>query len=102
MTRYHDGPRSLGESLRDLASRYKKVDLLVIDEIRDRWDAVLGETLAAKCVPTIVRDGVLVIEVPSGAFAQRIRSEESHILAALSELGERAPKSLRVTVKSPG
>ena len=100
MSRYEDGPRALGESLRALAGRYKKVDLLVIDEIRDRWVDVVGEVLAQRCVPLLVRDGVLVIEVPSGAFAQRLRSEESRILEGLKELGERAPKGLRITVKT--
>jgi predicted nucleic acid-binding Zn ribbon protein len=100
MSRYNDGPRALGESLRALASRYKKVDLFVIDEIRDRWELIVGEALAARCRPLLVRDGLLVVEVPSGAFAERLRSEESNIVAALSELGDRAPKGLRITVKS--
>ncbi len=101
MSRYEDGPRALGESLRALASRYKKVDLFIIDEIRDRWELIVGDALASRCTPTLVRDGVLVVEVPSGAFAERLRSEESHIVTALSELGERAPTGLRITVKTP-
>ena len=100
MSRDEDGPRALGESLRALAARYKKVDLLVIDEIRDRWAELVGDVLAQRCTPVLVRDGVLVVQVPSGAFAQRLRSEEAHIVEGLKVLGDRAPKALRITVKS--
>ena len=100
MSRYNDGPRALSESLRALASRYRKVDLLVIDEIRDRWEQIVGPVLAQRCTPMLVREGVLIIEVPSGAFAERLSSEQVRILEALSDLGQRAPTSVRITVKS--
>ena len=76
MSRDYDGPRSLGETLRSLTSRYRKVDLFVIDEIRQRWGDAVGETLATRCVPELVREGALIVRVPSGAFAERLRMQE--------------------------
>ena len=99
MTRY-DGPRSLGDTLRSLAGRYRKVDLFVVDEIRARWVDIVGDTLATRCVPELVREGVLFVRVPSGAFAQRLSMQERTILDALGDLAERAPTSLRFVVES--
>ena len=100
MTRSFDGPQSIGDSLRALAKRYRKVDLLVIDEIRARWSDVVGDTLAQRCVPEVVREGVLVVRVPSGAFAERLRMDESAILAAYADLETRAPSALQIVVGS--
>ena len=93
MTRSFDGPQSLGDSLRALAARYRKVDLLVIDEIRARWPDVVGDTLAQRCVPEIMRERVLIVRVPSGAFAERLRMDEAAILSAYADLENRAPTS---------
>ncbi len=98
MTRRKDGPVSLGESLASLASRYKKVDLLIIDEVRARWPAAVGEVLAERCVPELVKDASLVVRVPSGAFAERLRRDERTILEAFADLGGRAPTSLTIVV----
>jgi hypothetical protein len=98
VSRASDGPRSIGDSLRQLASRYKKVDLLIIDDIRERWPDIVGDALATRCHPEIVRERVLFVRVPTGAVAQRLRMEESAIVTALSVLGERAPIAVQVVV----
>ncbi len=98
MSRVNEGPRSLGESLRQLAARYRKVDLLVIDEIRQRWPEIVGEALARRCTPELVRDGALIVRVPTGAFAERLRMDERSILSAYADLAERAPTSLKIVV----
>lgn len=91
----------MGESLRHLAARYRRVDLFVIDEIRIRWPEVVGATLAIRCVPELVREGVLVVRVPSGAFAERILTQERTILEGLSDLGDRCPTGIRTVVGEP-
>ena len=99
MTRENDGPRSLGESLRVGVGRFKRVDLLVMDDIRALWPRIVDPILADKCHPDLVRDGTLVVSVPSGAFAQRIGLDEEQILVGLSVLGERAPKHVRCVIR---
>lgn len=96
--RSFDGPRSLGDSLRQLAAKYRKVDLFVIDEIRNRWPEIVGEALATRCYPELVRERVLVVRVPTGAFAERLRMDERTIVASLLDLGDRAPTSLQMVV----
>ncbi len=98
MKRRDDGPVSLGDSLRSLASRYRKVDLLMIDVIRGRWSDVVGDVLASRCVPELVRERSLIVRVPSGAFAERLRRDEVTILSAFSDLGDKAPTSLTIVV----
>lgn len=92
------GPRPLGEVLRHLAARYRKLDLEAIDEVRRRWPTLVDEALATTCAPEAVRDGVLIVRVPTGAYAERLRVDEGAILRALADLGSHAPTSLRVVV----
>jgi predicted nucleic acid-binding Zn ribbon protein len=97
--RRDDGPTSLGDSLRQLARRYKKVDLLIMEEIRGRWTALVGESLAQRSAPEIVRNGTLIVRASNGAFAEAISSDSKRILHGLADLGTRAPTSLSVVVR---
>ena len=96
-----DQPRELRELLDVMAGRLRRVDLRLIDEVRRRWPEVVGPVLAEHCRPEFIKDGVLVVSVPSGAFAQRVMSERGAILEALGSLGERAPSSLRTVLAAP-
>jgi predicted nucleic acid-binding Zn ribbon protein len=94
----HEQPKPLGEILNVVAGRLRKVDLRLIDEIRRLWPQVVDPILAEHCRPEFVKNGVLLISVPSGAFAQRINAERESILRGFSSLGERAPSSLRTVM----
>jgi len=100
MTRSKDEPQHLADLLRVMAKRVKKVDLTVIEEIRQHWSQLLEPTLARECQPEFVKDGVLVISVPSGAYAQQIGVERDAILRGLMVLGDRAPTSLKTVRKA--
>jgi predicted nucleic acid-binding Zn ribbon protein len=100
VTSHHDQPRRLNELLNTMAGRLRKVDLRLIDEIRQLWPMVVDPVLAEHCRPEFVKNGVLLITVPSGAFAQRISVESASILAGLATLGARAPTSLRTVLAS--
>ena len=102
MSRYSEGPKSLGETLRQMTARYKKIDLFVIDEILQRWPELVGDMIAQRCTPELVRDHALVVRVPSGAFAERLRMEEQTILTGYADLGERAPTSLKIIIGKAG
>jgi predicted nucleic acid-binding Zn ribbon protein len=94
-------PATLGELLNTLAGRLRKVDLRDIDEIRNLWPSIVEPVIAERCRPEFVKNGVLLVSVPSGAFAQRVMSDATTILEGFSSLGERAPKSLRTVLEKP-
>ncbi|MFZ1063760.1 MAG: DUF721 domain-containing protein [Acidimicrobiales bacterium] len=98
MNAKNDQPRPLGEILNVVAGRLRKVDLRLIDEIRRLWPEVVDPVLAQRCQPEFVKNGVLLIRVPSGAFAQRINAEHESILRGFSSLGDRAPTSIRTVL----
>jgi len=98
--RFSDQPESLGDVLRVVARRVKKVDLTLIERVREVWPTLVEEPLASRCHPEFVKNQVLVVSVPSGVFAQQITFEAEVILAGLSVLGERAPTSLKTIQKA--
>ena len=83
-----------------MAMRVKKVDLNVIEEIRTLWPTLVEPVVAQACQPEFVKNRVLVISVPSGAFAQQIALDREAILAGLAPLKDRAPRSLKTVQKA--
>jgi predicted nucleic acid-binding Zn ribbon protein len=81
-----------------MAGRLRKVDLRLIDEIRDMWPSIVEPVIAEHCRPEFVKNGVLLVSVPSGAFAQRVTSQSMTILEGFSSLGDRAPTALRTVL----
>jgi Dna[CI] antecedent, DciA len=100
MGRANDQPQHLADVLRTVAKRVKKVDLTLIEEIRQYWPTIVDVTLATTCQPEFVKNGVLIISVPSGAFAQQIIIEQDVILGGLAVLGERAPTAVKTMQKA--
>lgn len=98
MSGFQDQPKRLSDLLHTVAGRLKKVDLRLIDEIRQLWPSIVDPVLAEHCRPEFVKNGVLLVTVPSGAFAQRVAMESPTILAGFSTLGERAPTSIRTVL----
>lgn len=92
-------PAALGELLDTLAGRLRRVDLRLIDDARRMWPTVVGPVLAEHCRVEMIKDGVLVVSVPSGAFAQQVLSESPSILAGFAALGAGAPSSVRAVVR---
>ena len=91
-------PASLGDILHVVAGRLKRVDVRLIDQVRAIWDDNVDEVLRGRCQPLFIKDSVLVVEVPSGAFAQRITQDSARILADFESLGEDAPRSIRTVI----
>jgi len=100
MRGFDERPAPLGEVLDTLAGRLRRVDLRVIDEARRLWPTVVEPVLAEHCRVELIKDGVLIVSVPSGAFAQRVLSESPSILDRFSVLGKRAPTSLKTVMQS--
>ncbi len=101
MKRRDEPPASLGELLNTLAGRLRKVDLRVIDEVRALWPSIVDPVIAEHCRPEFVKNGVLLVSVPSGAFAQRVQVDSVSILEGFAPLGARAPTSLRTVLSKP-
>ena len=69
----------LSEMLDVFASRLKKVDLRIIDDIQALWPTIVEPIVAQRCQPEMIKDGVL-------------------ILSGFSVLGEKAPRSLKTRI----
>jgi predicted nucleic acid-binding Zn ribbon protein len=97
----NEAPSTLSDLLNTLAGRLRKVDLRVIDEIRALWPNIVDPVIAEHCRPEFVKNGVLLVSVPSGAFAQRVMIDSVSILEGFLPLGDRAPTSLRTVLSKP-
>jgi predicted nucleic acid-binding Zn ribbon protein len=75
------------------------VDLRAIDDARQLWPTVVDPVIAEHCRVEMIKDGVLIVSVPSGAFAQQIAMQSSTILRGFSPLGTGAPTSLKTVLK---
>ncbi len=100
MARFNEQPKKIGDLLNIVAGRLRKVDIRAIDQIRELWPNIVDPVLAENCRPEFIKNGVLLITVPSGAFAQRISSETNTILEGFSPLGESAPTALRTVLEN--
>ena len=92
-------PAPLSDILDTLAGRLRRVDLRAIDEARRLWPTVVEPVIADHCRVEMIKDGVLIVSVPSGAFAQQIARQTSTILSGFSSLGTGAPTSLKTVLK---
>ena len=59
MSGFQDQPKRLSDLLHTVADRLKKVDLRLIDEIRQLWPLIVDPVLAEHCRPEFVKNGVL-------------------------------------------
>ena len=92
-------PERLGDTLAALLRRFRHVDLSIMEQIMERWPALVGPDLAETCRPEVVRDGILYVGVPSGAFGQKLRMNAENIIQGLSDISAHAPTSLQITVR---
>lgn len=99
MRRKRDDPQVLGDILNNVAGRLKRVDIRLVDQLQSMWDETAEESLQGRCRPLFIKDGVLVVSVPSGAFAQRISQDSTKILSAFESLGTKAPRSIRSVIE---
>jgi predicted nucleic acid-binding Zn ribbon protein len=92
-------PQQLGVSLSKLVGRFSRVDLPIMEVIHQRWPSLVGEEVAQRCRPQVVKDGVLIVAVPTGAYAARLNRDAPDILEALADLGVRCPREMRTVVQ---
>lgn len=97
--RPRDDPAPLSDILNTLAGRLRRVDLRLIDRARQLWPTVVDPVIAEHCRVELIKDGVLIVSVPSGAFAQQIRFESASIVRGFSSLGSGAPTSVKTVLQ---
>jgi hypothetical protein len=94
------GPRPLHWSLRQVAARVRRVDLVGLGAIESIWPS-LDAARRCEAVPVKVIERELTVAVPTGAHAARARRDATAILEELSTLVSDAPATLRVIVRVP-
>lgn len=92
-------PSTLGELLDTLAGRLRRVDLRLIDEARALWPTAVDPVLAEHCRVELIKDQVLIVSVPSGAFAQRIHQQSPSILRQFSTISSGPPTSIKTVLR---
>lgn len=100
MTRRREDPQQLGELLNGVAGRLRRVDLRLMDRVQPLWDGAVDDVIRERCRPLFIRDGILVVAVPSGADAQRVRQDATAILASFASLGDDAPRAIRTSLQT--
>lgn len=96
-----DGPTPLSVSLDALAQRIRRVDLRSVEHVRSIWRERVEPPLSTRCRPEVVKDGVLIVTVPSNAFAARIAADRDRILASFGDLGAGSPRAIRTVIAAP-
>ncbi len=93
------GPRSVADALGEVLGGKALERAEPIAEIGARWEALVGEEVAAHCRPAGMKAGVLFADVDSSVWCQQLQLRSPEILAALRRgLGEAAPTDLRLRV----
>gem|GEM_PF-4134269 len=97
------GPRPLSWSLRRIAARVSRVDLVGFAAIEAAWGGI-ESAQASRSRPRRLAGSELVVAVPSGAHAARAKLDAAAILAELAAMlvsgPASAPSTLRVVVGS--
>ncbi|MEW6777866.1 MAG: DUF721 domain-containing protein [Bdellovibrionota bacterium] len=92
------GPEAIGSVLRralrgmDLGARLPELDL------RRKWNEIAGKDLARFVRPGALQQGTLLLEVPSGIWAQEILALQNEILGRIREKLQ-APGIERIQVR---
>ncbi len=92
-------PIPIGDALRTVAGRVTQTDLLGMAEISAVWADVVGERLAEEARPSTLKDGRLVVSVPSSVWAGQVRLLSAEILDGLRAAAKTPVTQIEVTVR---
>lgn len=92
-------PRPAASAFR--AALQKAAPQTPLAAVQAAWPTAVGEQLAAVAVPVAERNGTLTIECADAVWAQELDLMQEILLQRLrTEVGEKAPQSLRFRVNS--
>jgi predicted nucleic acid-binding Zn ribbon protein len=90
---------AIGSALGELIRQRGLEEALVLGQVLGCWQSIVGPEVARQVRPQVVRGDELVLVVEHPAWATELELAGPTVLARLaSELGETAPRSLRVRV----
>lgn len=90
-------PQPLASAARDLARSRGWSDRVAQGSVFGRWNAVVGEQIAAHATPTGLQDGVLTVSAESTAWATQLRMVQAQLLAKIAAaVGDGVVKSLKI------
>ena len=102
----HGSKRDLapvGEVLDDVLGRYAGAPTEPTSTVLAHWDEVAGPSWRRARPVRVTPDGVLLVEVPDGGLATRLRYESETLVAAIGrELGPGLVSSVRLRVDKTG
>ncbi|HUW04041.1 MAG TPA: DUF721 domain-containing protein [Acidimicrobiales bacterium] len=94
------GPRRMGDHLDRVLRGLGAPDVDTIEVVFDRWETVVGSTLAERSRPAAIDGAELVIVVDEPAMASHLGYLESNLVERLGELlGPGRVTSIRVRVE---
>jgi predicted nucleic acid-binding Zn ribbon protein len=97
-------PRPLADSLDRVAASFGgSTRASTLQKVFAAWPELVGDGVAAHCVPRALRDGHLVVAVDEPGWATQLRWLEADLVGRLGEvLGEGQVTRVDVVVTPPG
>jgi predicted nucleic acid-binding Zn ribbon protein len=94
-----DGCLAIGEATKRLLRARGLGNTVLLGQIMEVWDEVVGPVVATHAQPSALEGGQLVVEVYESAWSTEVQFLSASILERLSErLGEDGPRDLRPRV----
>lgn len=94
-----DGTVAIGSALSKVLAMRGMEDALVLGQVLEHWEEVVGPDVAAQVQPRLVRDGELVVLAGHPAWSTELEMAAPAVLSGLAErLGDRAPTRLTVRI----
>jgi predicted nucleic acid-binding Zn ribbon protein len=96
-------PTRVGESLDRVTGAIGAPKATTLSAVFARWEALVGEEIAAHAVPRSLRDGLLLVEVDQPAWAAQLGFLSSRLLSRFdTEVGPGEVRDIRFRVVGSG
>jgi predicted nucleic acid-binding Zn ribbon protein len=103
MSAGEDAPKPVRQSLDRLLDHLTGAPAAATRTVFERWDELVGETVAAHTRPLRLRDGVLTVGVDDPAWASQLKFLESDLLTRIAVgPGGSSVRSISFQVTGPG
>lgn len=92
-------PAPLGASLDKVAKRFGTSSATALHGLFERWDELVGPGIAAHTKPVSLKNGQLLVEVDSNAWATQLRYMTTELVdRCCAELGAGAVRQIELRV----
>lgn len=80
-----DDPSPIGEAVGELLAARGWEGELAVAKVLGDWSSIVGADIASKATPVSLRDGILVVQAESTAWATQLRLLTPQLIAAIAE-----------------